>query len=481
MRPTLPDSLMPRLSEFLAAQLGLHFPPQRWGDLASGIAAAARDFGMPDAEACARWLPSAPLTRKEIETLASYLTIGETYFFRDRKCFEALEAQILPELLRRRGAERRLRIWSAGCCTGEEPYSIAMLLDRLIPDCADWNITLLATDINPRFLLKAAEGIYGEWSFRDTPAWTRRYFERRKDKRLALEPRIRGRVAFSYLNLADDAYPSLVTNTNAMDVIFCRNVLMYFTAERAENVVEKLHRSLVDGGWLIVSPVENSHTLFSSFSAVNVPGGILYRKLAGTAQPVLAAQPPDSIFSPPPDSLIPKAMPCLAPDEAPRRLAEVSTEYKESPNQARPSGPESPAAGESAMLCRAARDCANQGKLAEALVWCEKAIVAEQLDPARHYLLATILQERGEAEAAAEALKHALYLDPDFALAHFTLGNLRLVQGRRQEAERHFANVLAALRGRCRDDVLAESDGLTVGRLAEIIAGVRSSLPHVAA
>jgi chemotaxis protein methyltransferase CheR len=481
MRPALPDSLMPRLSEFLAAQLGLHFPRERWGDLASGFAAAARDFGMPDAESCARWLPSAPLTRKEIEILASHLTVGETYFFRDRKSFEALEGHILPELLRRRGAERRLRIWSAGCCTGEEPYSIAMLLDRLIPDCEDWNVTLLATDINPRFLRKAAEGVYGEWSFRDAPAWIRRYFEQRKDKRSALQPRIRGRVAFSYLNLADDAYPSLVTNTNAMDVIFCRNVLMYFTAERAEKVIEKFHRSLVDGGWLIVSPMDISHALFFSFTEVEFPGGMLYRKLTDATQQGLAAERPASFFSPPPDFLVPVAVPRPAPDEVPQRLAEASTVHEEPPAQASPSEPASPVASESGLLCRAARDCANQGKLAEALEWCEKAIVAEKLDPARHYLLATIRQERGEAEAAAGALKRALYLDPDFALAHFALGNLRLAQGGRQEAKRHFANALASLRGRPRDELLAESEGLTAGRLAEIIAAVRSSLPRAAA
>ena len=468
MRPALSDSLMLRLSEFLAAQVGLHFPQQRWGDLARGIAAAARDLGMPDAESCARWLPGAPLTRKEIEILASHLTVGETYFFRDRKTFEILEERVLPELLRGRAAERRLRIWSAGCCTGEEPYSIAMLLDRLIPDRGDWNATLLATDINPRFLRKAAEGVYGEWSCRAAPAWIRRHFERSSGGRSALQPRLRKQVTFSYLNLADDAYPSLATNTNAMDVILCRNVLMYFTAERAEKVVGKFHRSLVDGGWLIVSPTEISHTLFASFAAVEFPGLVLYRKLADARPQVLASERRVPFFFP-------------LPDEAPQRSAEVSTIHEEPPTQAPPSESESSAASDSATLCRAARDCANQGRLAEALEWCEKAIAAEKLDPARHYLLATIRQERGEAEAAAEALKRALYLDPDFALAHFALGNLRLSQGRRREAERHFDNTLALLCARPHEEVLPESDGLTAGRLAEIIGSVLASQPRAAA
>jgi chemotaxis protein methyltransferase CheR len=467
-RIALGGSLIAEFSAFLSARMGLHFPAERQGDLERGLAAAAREFGFGDIDSCLRSLLASALARPELETLASHLTVGETYFFRDRKTFGILEDHVLPELLRGHGAERRLRIWSAGCCTGEEPYSIAMLLDRLIPDRGDWNVTLLATDINPRFLRKAAEGVYGEWSFRDAPAWIRRHFERSRGGRFELEPRIRKQVTFSYLNLADDAYPSLATNTNAMDVILCRNVLMYFTPERAEKVVEKFHRSLVEGGWLIVSPTEISHTLFSSFAAFEFPGIVVYRKLAGAAPQALAAERPAPFFFPP-------------PDEAPQRLADALTIDEEPQTPARSSEPESSEASESATLCRAARDCANQGRLAEALEWCEKAIAAEKLDPARHYLLATIRQERGEAEAAAEALKRALYLDPDFALAHFTLGNLRLSQGRRREAERHFDNTLALLRARPHDEVLPESDGLTAGRLAEIIASVLASQPRAAA
>ncbi|MGH8705397.1 MAG: CheR family methyltransferase, partial [Burkholderiales bacterium] len=266
------------MSEFLSACIGLHFPQERWRDLERGLAASARDFDLPDAETCARWLLSEPLTRKQIEVLASHLTVGETYFFREKRSIEILEQHVLPELLRsRRGAEQRLRIWSAGCCTGEEPYSVAMLLDRLILDPEAWNVTLLATDINPRFLRKAAQGVYGEWSFRDTPGWVReRYFKTRRDGRCELHPHVRKKVTFSYLNLADDVYPSLLNNTNAMDVILCRNVLRYFAAERARQVVGNLFRSLVDGGWLIVSPAEASNALFSPFSAVPFPGVVLY-------------------------------------------------------------------------------------------------------------------------------------------------------------------------------------------------------------
>lgn len=467
LRSPLPDLLLAGVSGFVAARMGLHFPPERWRDLERGIAAAAGDFELPDAESCARALLSAPLTHTQIEVLASHLTVGETYFFREKNSFAALEEHILPELLRaRRGAERRLRIWSAGCCTGEEPYSVAMLLDRLLPGVEEWNVTVLATDINPHFLRKAAQGVYGEWSFRDTPEWIRgRYFKTRRDGRFDLHPRIRKRVTFSHLNLADDVYPSLLNNTNAMDVILCRNVLMYFTPERARQVAANFHRALTGGGWLIVSPTETSNALFSPFSAVQFPGAVLYRK---------AASPAPQLFS---TEHVPPAHQILFPPEPTRPRAELPEEpVPVETGAGLRQTPEDPG-----KLARAARVCANDGRLGEASELCEKAIAADRLSPAHHYLIATIRQEQGQIDAAAQSLTRALYLDADFALAHFALGNLRLSQGRRRDAGRHFKNALSALRARPQGEVLPESDGLTAGRLAEIIASVLASQPRATA
>src|SRR3989304_7675164 len=147
----LPDALLSRLSDFLESQMGLHFPRERWRDLERGIAAASKGSGYAEAESYIHWLLSAPLMRTQIEGLASHLTVGETYFFREQRSLDILEQQILPELLRARAqSEKHVRIWSAGCCSGEEPYSIAMVVDGLIPDLDQWNLTILATAINPR-------------------------------------------------------------------------------------------------------------------------------------------------------------------------------------------------------------------------------------------------------------------------------------------------------------------------------------------
>jgi len=470
MPPTLPDALLAAVGELLAARLGLNFPAERRGDLERGLAAAAPSLGLPDATACAHRLLSAPLTHHEIEILAGCLTVGETYFFREQHSFEALEQHVLPALLRERdGHDKRLRIWSAGCCTGEEPYSVAMLLDRLLPDAGAWNSTLLATDINPAFLRKAAEGVYGEWSFRATPDWLRdRHFKPAGRGRYRLDERIRRRVMFSCLNLADDAYPSLTGNTNAMDIIFCRNVLMYFTPAQAARVVGKLQRSLVDGGWLIVSPAETSSVLFAGFTAVEFPGAILYRRPVGAQAPRRVSH----VVQRPAADVVP---PWLPPDESAPGVAQMTL-----PTEGESTDLPGPRPQPREQLIRAARDSANDGRLDEAGEWCRQAIALDKLDPAHHYLLSAIEQEQGRGDDAVRSLTRALYLAPDFVLAHYALGNLRQSQGRRREAQRHFDNALHLLQNHPSDEILPESDGLSAGRLAEIIASMQASMPRIA-
>ena len=132
MTTIVSDALLTGFSKFIENSIGLHFEKNRRRDLESKIGYVAKEFGFENAEYCIEWLMSSPLTKSQIETLASYLTIGETYFFREKKSFDALENHILKELIHsRRENEKQLRIWSAGCATGEEPYSIAILLSKI--------------------------------------------------------------------------------------------------------------------------------------------------------------------------------------------------------------------------------------------------------------------------------------------------------------------------------------------------------------
>ncbi len=486
----LPGDLLMQASEFVSETLGLYFPKERWNDLQRGIASASREFDFKRPEDCIRWLTSSSLQKKEIEILASHLTVGETYFFREKKSFQLLEERILPEIIRSREKHgRHLRIWSAGCCTGEEPYSIAILLHKLIPDLSEWNVTLLATDINPNFLEKAETGIYGEWSFRETPSWVKeKYFLKTKNGKYEILPQIKRLVVFSYLNLAEDAYPSLLNNTNAMDLIFCRNVLMYFNPARAHKTVRNFCRALLDGGWVFVGSGEVSHAHFLPFVAMNFPEVTCYRKDNNAKEKVQDFRPQEFSstlnaletpveFTPSKDVRV--EMTQVFPfahdagsDPTLSFYEEALILYEKGRYEA--AGKHllislSQGAGDAESMALLSRVYANLGKLDEALSWCETAIAADKLVPAFHYLKAIILQEQNQTEEAVASLRRALYLDTHFVLAHFSLGNLTRQIGRPKESQKHYENALSLLNGWQVEDILPESDGMTAGRLMEII------------
>lgn len=488
----VPDALLSRLSEFVALHTGLYFPEERRRDLERGIMTAAREFHYKDVDSCIQWLLSSPLTKRQVEVLASHLTVGETYFFREKKSFQVLEERILPELIRSRKKNgRHLRIWSAGCCTGEEPYSIAVLLHKLLPDLSEWNVTLLATDMNPHFLHKAETGVYGEWSFRETPPWVKeKYFRKTKNGKYEILPHIKKMVSFSYLNLAEDVYPSLLNNTNAMDVIFCRNVLMYFAPDGAEKAVRNFYRCLLDGGWLFISSGEISHTNFPRFVTVNFPDIICYKKDSRAMEQIQNFKPHEFLAEAESDpaQYTPQEMPFVFEEaqntlvleneeqdieESPRtpyekalRLYEKG-QYEEAGRLLLNSLSED--AVDAHAMALLSRVYANLGKLDEALSWCDTAIAADKLVAAFHYLKAIILQEQRQAEEAVASLRRALYLDTHFVLAHFSLGNLTRQIGRLKESQKHYVNVLSLLTRMKKDELLPESEGLTAGRLMEIV------------
>jgi len=484
-RDQLDAALLTPLSGVVARTIGLHFPPDRHKDLAKGLAGAARELGYSGAGALAEHLALARPGRREMQVLASHLTVGETYFFRERAVFDALGRHILPALVRKREhGDRRVRVWSAACCTGEEPYSLAILLRQVLPKMEGWQVTVLATDINERFLRKAEEGVYGEWSFRNAPEWLKGgYFRRTDDGRYGVVPEIRQMVTFGQLNLVEDQFPSLLTNTNAMDLIFCRNVLMYFLSEEARRVMGKLYRALKPGGWLAVAPSETSHAMLPQFEVANFGEAILHRKpgnetgechwRGATVEPREIAPEPVITGT---GWLAETVAPVVVPEPVADVLEQAAARYEQGCYletvellQEWPLLEASPEPRAFSLLTRA---LANQGELARALEWCRRWVAADKLDPLGHYLQAVILQELGDGEPAVHSLQRALYLDPDFVLAHFAMGGLQRRNGDGPGARRHFSTALRLLHGLAPGELLRESDGMTVGRLIEIIGSI---------
>jgi chemotaxis protein methyltransferase CheR len=513
-----------RLGELVAARMGLHFPEGRRRDLVRGAQALAREHGCEDGEAFLQSLINSPLSDRQMEILTAHLTVGETYFFREMKSLDAFQNHVIPELLRQRsGGDQRIRIWCAGCSTGEEAYTIAIILSELIPDLTAWDVDILATDINPAVLEKARQGVYTEWSFRGMPESKRKkYFEPHGSKKFAIRTRFKDMVSFACINLASDTYPSLQNNTNALDVIFCRNVLMYFVPELVHKVITRFQHCLLEGGWFIVAPSECSILSTSEFASVPFDGATLYRKNSH--------KPPVSTISTQiqhsnaemnierstfnfklrmknmerrklggkefsmteerqqsTGNGIESSEPRVSHSESsvPSSKSSVPTAdpYEEALSAYRKGCYDDAAAslqilfdaestGESKAgdaLALMARINANQGKLDQAVKWAERAIVADKVNPSSYYLLATVLEEQHRPADAVQALKRALYLDSKFILAHFSLGNIALQQNRPKDADRHFMNAASLLEDMPEDAVLPESEGLTSGRLLEII------------
>lgn len=433
-----------RASETIAAALGLHFPRPRWPDLARGLAATAAEVGMGLGAYVDR-LIAAPPSQDQLDLLAAHLTIGETYFFRDLRTFLALEHEILPTILRSRRGGSPLRLWSAACCTGEEPYSMAISLGRVIGVTEGRGHSILATDVNSRFLKKAAAGVFTQWSFRDTPPWVLpTYFQPTADRQYEIRADIRRMVRFANLNLVGDAYPSLINGTNAMDVIFCRNVLMYFEEAQARRVIERLFHAQPNGGWLVVGPSELLNASTLPYRAVQIDGAIFYRKEVGRPRMVtVPAPPPEPPSAPPPEPEPPAPVP--APEMKPAE-----------------------------SFAARARYLADQGQLAEAIQCCDRWIDADKLDPLAHYLRAVILQEQGQLDAAVESLRAASYLDSRFVLAYVAMGGIAQQQGDRRAARQHLEAAMRLLLSCNADEPLPEADGMTAGRLKEIVESLIS-------
>lgn len=498
MKETISEASLHLISKFISANIGLDFSKARWTDLKRGIISASRDCDAKDPESYIQRIISSPLTKSGIETLASHLTIGETYFFRNINVFHALQTHILPELIsKRRQSSKSLRIWSAACATGEEPYSLAILLSKMIPDLSDWNITILATDINPRFLKKALSGVYTSWSFRNTPRWVKfGYFQETEDH-YQVVPQIREMVRFSHLNLMDNCYPSLTNNTNAMDLIFCRNVLMYFSQQHRNQVLGRMYRSNVDGGQLLVSPGEMPLKFDSKYNTVHLDGAIFYRKIkrqAPSEKEYMATQTvsipeapidypknltqetllPDNmdlvdktIFERPKDSLGSTGSPVHHPTYQKSKELFDGGHYPEAAISLNELLSTDQSNVDAMILL--ARTYANEGDLAQAAQWCKQAISTDKLNPTFYYLLSTIMVEQGLTERAIAALKKVLYLDHNFVLGYFTLGNIHRRLGKLKESKKNFDTAASLLTAMQKDDIVPESDGISAGRLIEIV------------
>lgn len=418
----LRDPVFARIKAIAIERTGMSYWADKDEALADTVVRLLDRRGLSAAQWLATLLDEGA-TGVESSRLVDAVTVGETFFFRYPEQFEAIERQVLPDVIARNRERRSLSLWSAGCSNGAEPYSLSMLVERAYGlKLADWQVEILGTDINRAALAEAQAGIYGEWSVRDLPDHLRRDCFAPLGSKWRVRSRYRRNVHFLCHNLV--AEPPPVARAGRFDLIMCRNVLMYFDMETRERVLAGLHYALAEGGWLVVSHAEAGPQLAQRFASVVLPSCTLYRK-----PPVQAVRAPVA------------------------------------PRPAKPAvpGPLLPEADPQALV----RALLDQGEFTRAVALCRAWIDRVPLDPSPHYHLGLALESSFEDQAIA-AYRRALSLAPNLVLAHFNLLRLFLRRGERAAARRHFVAVMAHLSELPEDHRLPWATNLTAGELASI-------------
>jgi chemotaxis protein methyltransferase CheR len=309
------DAGFPHLKSRIIERTG-HFYYQDKDDLLwERVRKRLRATGLPDSARYLTLLDDAISGPAEWGRLEAEITIGETFFFRYAEQFAALRHTILPEIVARKRAARRLRIWSAGCATGAEAYSLSILVNEILgQDLDTWRVSILGTDINESFLKAARQAQFGKWALRSMPAEERaRYFEGLDKDRWQVRPEFRASVRFerhNLLSLLDGSSPLELAD---FDLILCRNVLIYFHPDTVVRLVGALRDRLAEDGWMLLGHAEPNPAFSAMMQVVNMPGTVAYRPGAGTSPA------PDAPVAPPPQ-VAPSWRPVLP---APKRAKPV--------------------------------------------------------------------------------------------------------------------------------------------------------------
>lgn len=216
-------------------------------------------------------------TEQELSELLNLLTTTETYFFRNTQQLESFEKEVIPTILRKKQelGHSHLYLWSAGCSSGEEPYTLAMILLDTIPDIHKWKISLVGTDINTQVITKAKEGVYTARALRETPRrYIMKYFTKQDDQYL-IRDRVKQMVSFRVGNLLDQQNSSLNQN---LDCIFCRNVLIYFDLDTCKTVVKMFYDNLTRNGYLFLGHSESLYRITTIFKLLKLQHSLVYYK-----------------------------------------------------------------------------------------------------------------------------------------------------------------------------------------------------------
>lgn len=473
-----------RFEKLIEAKTGIALRDGDSDKLGGALKSCMKSSGLSDAGTFYKALTSrSSESCMEWKRLASLLTTGESYFFRDRGQFALLKNFILPEIISRHRDDRSIRIWSAGCAAGQEPYSIAILLDELLPDRADWDILILGTDIDDEALRKARNGYYTDWSFRGRAHVSKGAFFQSHKKGWRVKSGIREMVTFSNHNILTGSFPDYSCGIYRFDLILCRNVFIYFRAEAVSRALSSLISVLTENGYLMAGHAELLYHDLKGLRKEIFPESVIYRKGAGR------------------DHLKPVSEEVLKREGAlQERFGDKEKRvrksvYRESVTTGK--GRTEPRSKEE-MLDRAerlygegsyadviemlepfvrgrsdsvaafnllSRSYANRGMYEEALKRCVSALSIAPYSVETYLLMAQIAELNGDNEKAIEMMQKTIYLDPLFITGYLELAILYEGEEKYERAEKMRETALKLLAELPPGDRMEYYGSITVGEI----------------
>lgn len=484
------EILLHRFEDAIAARTGIRLRPRERVALRDALAARLAAVHLSRADEYYRFLNTVGADQEgEWDQLIARLTNNESYFFRDKGQMSLLRERILPEIIARNQSRRSLRLWSAGCSTGEEAYSLAMLVDELLPQrqgtgTSGWEILILGTDIDEPALQKARLGVYGLWSFRAMDVMRRnRYFQAHQDG-WQINEAIRARVKFTRCNLVGDAFPSNSTGIHDIDLLLCRNVFIYFEPQAIAQVLPKFTQALRENGCLMTGHAEIQGQQVPSLQTRMYPESVVYQRSKTVAQSVITTVPAQrsgvatilkvsteakttdrvdrssptplsannphatltaSSAIPPPDRvrLSERVAPRITEDllaEAERHFA--AEEYQRVVQLLSPAL-ETPDNKQACLLLAHAH--ANLGHYQAAIGCCETITKSHPFAAEPYELLAFIAQEQGQYDEAKLLLKKALYLNSAAPAPYLELAALYQREGDEERAHTMYRTAVELL------------------------------------
>lgn len=462
---------------------------------------------------------------EEWQKLAIVLTNLESYFFRDKGQIQILKNYIFPELIKKNYRSKNLNIISAGCSTGEEAYSLAILASEIIENAHEWNIKISGLDLNLEALEKAKKGIYGNWSLRSMPQEKKDNYFKQNNEQYEILPKYKRMVRFHHFNLVNDSWDQLNPPPDNIDLIICRNVFIYFDTESVHKVVNKFKNILKVSGFLMTGHAEVDSSKVTHFQAQSFPESLIYiydpnqvnkgsfsfteskkniaenNMLSGGINNILPILIPE-IKPLPINNNIPTIesfstnnisnnTPQNLPQNiaTPRQIAKKIEEnllfietsklikqksYKSAIEKTKKLIEEYP--NNILPYQMMAEIYANMGDYSEAEKYCNLALKIDSFAVYPHYILSNLADAQGNLEETKKLLKKIIYLDSNFISAYIELANLYQLENDVSLSQKMWKNLKEVLNKLPDSQIIPDLDNLTVAQLKEQLKTTLNSI-----